>query len=64
VAGRDLTWNEIYKKIPVAIVSENLAREYWQSPSSAIGKQIRVGNTDDWRQIVGVAAWRGLPSRW
>jgi predicted permease len=56
LAGRDLTWNEIYKKIPVAIVSENLAREYWRNPSNAIGKQIRVGNTDDWRQIVGVAA--------
>ncbi len=56
VAGRDLTWTEIYKKIPVAIVSENFAREYWQTPLNAVGKQIRVGNTDDWREIVGVAA--------
>jgi hypothetical protein len=31
VAGRDLSWTDIYKKIPVAIVSENFAREYWQS---------------------------------
>jgi predicted permease len=56
VAGRDLTWTDIYKKVPVAIVSENFAREYWQNPSSAIGKQIRVGNTDDWREVIGVAA--------
>jgi predicted permease len=56
VAGRDFTWNEIYKKIPVAIVSENFAREYWQSALNAVGKQIRIGNTDDWRQIIGVAA--------
>ena len=54
VAGRDLTWTDIYKKMPVAIVSENLAREYWQNPSNALGKQIRVGDTDAWRQVVGV----------
>jgi predicted permease len=56
VAGRDLTWDETYQKLPVAIVSESLAREFWSSPGNAIGKQIRVGGNDDWRQIVGVAA--------
>ncbi len=55
LAGRDLTWTDIYKKVPVAIVSESLAREYWHSVSGALGKQIRVGNTDDWREVVGVA---------
>lgn len=35
VAGRDLTWSDIYNKIPVVIVSEKLAREYWHEPSSA-----------------------------
>ncbi|MGH9453242.1 MAG: ABC transporter permease [Terriglobia bacterium] len=55
VAGRDFTWEDIYKKLPVVIVSENLAREYWQDPRHALGKQIRVGTTDDWREIVGVA---------
>ena len=29
IAGRDLTWAETYEKRPVALVSENLAREYW-----------------------------------
>jgi predicted permease len=53
VAGRDLTWNDILSKRPVAIVSENLAREYWQNPSDALGKQIG-GSPKDWRQIVGV----------
>ena len=53
VAGRDLTWNDILNKRPVAIVSENLAREYWQNPSDALGKQIG-GSPKDWRQIVGV----------
>jgi len=53
VAGRDLTWNDILSKRPVAVVSENLAREYWQNPSDALGKQIG-GSPKDWRQIVGV----------
>jgi hypothetical protein len=32
-----------------------MAREYWGEPANAIGKHIRVGNTDDWREIIGVA---------
>jgi predicted permease len=56
IAGRDLTWSDIYKKIPVALISENFAREYWQNAANALGKRIRVGNTDDWREIIGVAA--------
>jgi predicted permease len=54
VAGRKITWNDTYKKIPVAVVSENLAREYWHDPSAALGKRIRVGSKDDWREIIGV----------
>jgi putative ABC transport system permease protein len=54
VAGRDFTWTDVYNKMPVGIVSENMAREMWGSPSNALGKQVRVGGTDDWRQIVGV----------
>jgi predicted permease len=54
VAGREITWNDTYKKIPVAMVSENLAREYWHDPSGALGKRIRVGTKDDWREIIGV----------
>jgi len=54
IAGRDLTWAETYQKRSVAIVSENLARELWQDPATAVGKQIRVGTTDDWREVIGV----------
>jgi predicted permease len=56
VAGRDITWTDIYQKRPVAIVSENFAREYWNTPANAIGKRIRVATTDDWREVIGVAA--------
>jgi predicted permease len=55
VAGRDLTWAETYQKRPVAIISENMAKELWQNPAAALGKRIRVGTTDDWREIIGVA---------
>ena len=54
-AGRDLTWAESYQKRPVALVSENLAREYWGSAENALGKKVRVGTTDDWREIIGVS---------
>jgi len=56
VAGRDLSWTDLYQKLPVAIISENFAREYWNSPASAIGKRIRVGTIDDWREVIGVVA--------
>jgi len=54
VAGRDFTWDDIYNKVPVAIVSEKLAREYWHDPSRALGKQIRANAKDDWREVIGV----------
>ena len=54
VAGREITWNDAYKKLPVAMISENMARENWQEPSAALGKRIRVGSKDDWREIIGV----------
>jgi predicted permease len=55
VAGRDITWDDNYNKLPVAIVSANMAREWWGSAQAALGKKIRVASTDDWREIVGVA---------
>ena len=56
VAGRFFTWADTYQHLPVAIVSENFARENFSQPSAALGKRIRVATTDDWREIVGVVA--------
>ena len=56
VAGRDFTWTDIYDKRPVALVSENMGREYWGGPAEALGKRIRVSTADDWCEIVGVLA--------
>jgi predicted lysophospholipase L1 biosynthesis ABC-type transport system permease subunit len=41
---------------PVTLVSENVAREMWHSPSAALGKRVRTGSTDDWREVIGVVA--------
>jgi putative ABC transport system permease protein len=54
VAGRTYTWTDIYQKTPITIISENLAREYWQEPQRALGKRIRVATNEPWREIVGV----------
>ena len=54
VAGRDFTWDDLYGRHPVAIVSENLAREMWGAPGAALGHRIRPTNKGTWREIVGV----------
>lgn len=54
VAGRDFTWTDLYDKRHVAMVSENMAREMWGGPRAALGKRIREGSKDAWREIVGV----------
>jgi predicted permease len=53
-AGQDFTWDQAHQKLPVAMVSENFAREYWGSAVNAIGKKVRVSTKDEWREIVGV----------
>jgi predicted permease len=52
VAGRDLTWTDVYDQRPSVLVSENLAREVWGTPSSALGK--RFTEFGDKREVVGV----------
>jgi predicted permease len=54
IAGRDITWTDTYQKLPVAIISEKFAKEYWHDANGALGKKIRVASNDDWREIVGV----------
>ena len=54
IVGRDFTWTDLYERRHVAIVSENLAREMWGDARAALGKRIRVGTIDAWREVVGV----------
>lgn len=57
VAGRDFNWTDGYDKRPVAIVSENLARELFGSPAAALGRRVREFYDQEapWLEIVGVA---------
>jgi len=56
LAGRYFTWADAYQKLPVAVICENFAREFWPNPADALRHRIRVGTEDDWREIVGVVA--------
>jgi putative ABC transport system permease protein len=54
LAGRSITWNDIFSHAQVVMVSENFAREYWKEPGRAIGKRVRENPNSPWRTIVGV----------
>ena len=54
LAGRDITWDEVRNAAKVAVVTDNLAREYWGSAEAAVGKRIRNAPGRPWREIVGV----------
>jgi predicted lysophospholipase L1 biosynthesis ABC-type transport system permease subunit len=36
------------------MISENMARELWGDPRKAVGRRVREGMKDSWREIVGV----------
>lgn len=54
IAGRELTWTEVYGLRSVVMVSENLARELWGTPSAAIGRRIREFPSMPWHEVIGV----------
>jgi predicted permease len=54
IAGREFSWTDTYQRRPVAMLSENLARELWGEPRLAIGKQITANPKDPWREVIGV----------
>jgi predicted permease len=54
LAGRPITWTDVYSRAPVTVVSENFAREFWKEPSAALGRRIRETPSNPWRTIVGV----------
>jgi predicted permease len=54
VAGRELTWTEVYGHRPVVVISENLAREMWGTPSAALGKRLTEFPAMPWHEVIGV----------
>jgi predicted permease len=55
VDGRDFTWSDLLNQRRVAIISENMAREYWSEPRDALGERIQINGDQEWSAIVGVA---------
>jgi predicted permease len=54
VAGRELTWTDIYDLRPMLMISENLACEFWGTPAAAVGKRLRQYPNMPWQEVVGV----------
>jgi putative ABC transport system permease protein len=54
VAGREITWTEVYGLRPIVMISENLARELWGTAAAAIGKHLRQRPEMPWHEVVGV----------
>src|SRR3984957_16754059 len=54
IAGREMTWSEVYGLQTKVMVSESLAREMWGTPSAAVGKHLREGPMMPWHDVVGV----------
>jgi predicted permease len=54
VAGREITWPEVYGLKPVVTVSENLARELWGTPTAALGRELRASPGMPWHEVIGV----------
>jgi len=53
VRGRVFTDQDRRGGQPVAIIDENLAREYWPN-QDALGQRLRNGNNAPWKTIVGI----------
>ncbi|HVB88456.1 MAG TPA: ABC transporter permease [Candidatus Dormibacteraeota bacterium] len=53
IAGRELTWTDVYRERKFALVSENLARELWGTPAAALHKRFR-GPVSQWWEVIGV----------
>jgi predicted permease len=54
IAGRSITWKDVHNHSRVVVVTENFAREYWESPPEAIGNRVKASLDGDWQEIVGV----------
>jgi predicted permease len=53
IRGRFFTDQDRRGGQPVAMIDENLAREYWPN-QDALGQRIRNGNNQPWKTIVGI----------
>jgi predicted permease len=52
IVGRSYEWGDLLDRRPVILISENLAREYWGDPRTALGKRIEYAR--NFREVIGV----------
>ena len=56
--GRDFNTADVTRGLPVVIINQAMARAYWKSGESPIGRRLKLGGAgsdNPWRTIVGVA---------
>ena len=53
--GRTFTWADNEGSLPVAIINESAARQYWPD-EDAMGKRVKLedGSAPVWRQVIGI----------
>jgi len=53
--GRTFTWADSGGSLPVAIINESAARQYWPD-QDAMGKRVKLedGSAPVWRQVIGI----------
>ncbi len=54
LVGRAITWADIHDQARVVVMTENLAKEYWDDLNQALGKRVRETPASPWREIIGV----------
>ena len=54
LAGRSITWADVNNRLPVVVLTENLARAYWSDAAAALGKRVRISPQAPWQEVVGV----------
>jgi putative ABC transport system permease protein len=55
--GRTFTWQDVNSRFPGVILSESLAREYFDSPQAAMGQRVAARpDPPRWHEVVGVVA--------
>jgi predicted permease len=55
VAGRDLTWEDIYEARRVVVITDALARELWGGAQAAVGERVKpYGDDRSSYEVIGV----------
>jgi len=55
VAGRDITWDDIFEARRVVVITDALARELWGDAREALGQRVKpYGDDRPWYEVIGV----------